>query len=61
MPTNGFPVSSSFFPGASPIKIAFAEACPSPGTAFFLLLESLQSRHPITSLAIFPKESSETL
>ena len=41
-PTNGFPFSSSFLPGASPININFAEICPSPGTAFFLFLEMSQ-------------------
>src|ERR671932_174046 len=56
-PTNGFPFRSSFFPGASPTNISFAETCPSPGTAFFLVLESLQSGHPWTSLAIFSRES----
>src|SRR5918911_1707948 len=56
-PTNGFPFRSSFFPGASPMNINFAETCPSPGTAFFLVLESLQSGHPITSPAIFSRES----
>ena len=60
-PTNGFPSSSSFLPGASPININFADNCPSPGTAFFLLRESLQSGQPMTSVAIFSNESFGTL
>src|SRR6188508_1772803 len=55
-PTNGFPFSSSLLPGASPTNIILAETCPSPGTAFFLLLESLQRGQPIISLAIFSSD-----
>src|SRR5215212_199583 len=56
-PTKGLPFRSSFFPGASPMNINLADTCPSPGTALFLVLESLQSGHPTTSLAIFSRES----
>src|SRR5213594_2774235 len=57
-PTNGLPFSSSLLPGASPMNIIFAESCPSPGTAFFLVLASLHKGQPLTSAAIFSSESS---
>src|SRR5688572_30500459 len=57
-PANGLPFSSSFLPGASPTNIILAASWPSPGTAFFLVLASLQSGQPLTSAAIFSSESS---
>src|SRR5919198_2213522 len=56
-PTNGLPFSSSLLPGASPTNIILAESCPSPGTAFFLVLASLHSGQPLTSASIFSSES----
>jgi hypothetical protein len=39
-PTNGLPRKSSNLPGASPTNMIFADEEPSPGTAFFLVLQS---------------------
>jgi len=52
LPTNGFPVSSSFLPGACPMSMILAGQGPSPGTACFLPLQSLHSKHLRTRAAI---------
>jgi len=55
IPTNGFPLTSSQYPGASPINIIVAEGFPSPGTGFLRVFQSEHLRQTLTSRAISSK------
>ena len=56
-PTNGFPLMSSQYPGASPITMIWLSGLPSPGTAFLRVFQSSHLRQTMTLAAIASKNS----